>query len=197
MTAINRSIYRRHFPAIKLRDHKLFQALCALQMANKAVVNVSLQRALLYTIGIQVLPASIPDLTLLTGGGLNITDVPIDNRVREYPVCGVALMSSAPPRIKPRPEVTRQTSNTTSRDSSASLTVRLNSLDTFRSKNLARHSIAVYAADLSTLLLLCGDIEANPGPTAKDVEPLTQTHQQARVGIEKWDIPSNCIRFNY
>ena len=194
MTAINRSIYRRHFPAIKLRDHKLFQALCALQMANKAVVNISLPRALLYTVGLQVLPASIPDLTLLTGSGLNITDVLIDNRVRDFPVCGVPLMSSAPP---PLPEVTRQTSNTTSTASRASLAVRLNSLDMFRSKNLARHSIAVYAADLSTLLLLCGDIEANPGPTAKDVEPLTQTHQQARVGIEKWDIPSNCIRFNY
>ena len=38
--------------------------------------------------------------------------------------------------------------------------------------------------DLTTLLLLCGDVESNPGPTDDDVEPPPQNQQTDEVSSD-------------
>ncbi len=54
----------------------------------------------------------------------------------------------------------------------------------FSSEHQGRQNMYMYTADLSTLLQLCGDIESNPGPTDRNVEPPTQNQETDGVSIE-------------
>ncbi len=54
----------------------------------------------------------------------------------------------------------------------------------FSSEHQGRQNMYMYTADLSTLLRLCDDIESNPGPTDRDVDPPTQNQETDEVGIE-------------
>ena len=54
-------------------------------------------------------------------------------------------------------------------------------LDQFNLEYQARQNISMYTADLSRLLLLCGDIESNPGPTDRDEDSVTQNQQTDEV----------------
>ncbi len=137
-------------------------------MDNEALDNAGVERASLYTTGIQLLPTDNSDLTLLTGSGLYFTDVPDEKQGRGIMANGVGFMHS--------------TSGETNRHAVVSShTVYRPGSDWFRSEQMARQCIPVNAVDRSTLVLLCGDIESNPGPKDNDVEPPRQKQKTDAV----------------
>ncbi len=139
--------------------------------------DISLHIAVLGTTGIRLLPHVPVDsrnLALLTGTGLHITHVPANKQVREILIYDVAFMPSVSAETKQHPEVARQTDYRCGPDSRYSLMGQLDILDEFASEDGNRLKIFVYMADLRTLLLLCGDIESNPGPSNGDRKPQNQ-----------------------
>ncbi len=148
-------------------------------MGNKAWANASLHTADLYTTAIRVLPVDIQDLTLLTGTGLNINAVPAENNAREllmYDVAFMANVSCYTKLLHEHAEVTSQTLYRPGADSGNSSTRRSDILDEF---SLILDELTS-VPDLSTLLLLlCGDVESNPGPADSP-----QNQGTAKVGID-------------
>ncbi len=140
----------------------VFQDLCALRRVIKA--SDSLHTAVLYTTGILLVPVDSPDLTLLTG---TATQCPSDNQVRENLIHNLPSMTSV-----------------SDEDSKDSPSGEPDILDQLNSEHRGRQNISMYTADLSKLLLLCGDIESNPGPTDRDEDPVTENQQTDEVSTE-------------
>ncbi len=145
----------------------MFQALCALPVGKKESDNTRVQTADLYTTGKQVPPINMPGLS---GSDLHINDVTANNQAREVLVYDMVFFSGISSKIKPPSDVTRQTDYGPKVDTGDSSWRRSDITDEFTPGDRGEHSIPMYTADLSTLLLQCGDIESNPGPTDEDVK---------------------------
>ncbi len=157
-------------------------------MGKEALANTCLHTTDLYTTGIRILPVCSPDLTLLAGTtGLHITEVPAETQVREILMYDMAFMANVSCETKPcrkHAEITRQHLYRPGADSRNSSSGRSDILDEFRLNHGKRQIISIYTADLSTLLLLCGDIESNPGPANTGLKPPPRNRRRARVSID-------------
>ncbi len=150
-------------------------------MGNESLDKTSLQTAALYTTGIQLLPVNIPDLTLLIGTGLHITRIPAHSQVREVQVYDLVLMPIVSSESKAHSEITSQTDYTPTPRSRYSMVGPSNIIGEFILKD---SNNAMSTADLIMLLLMCGDIESNPGPADRDVDLPQQNRQMDRVRPE-------------
>ncbi len=134
--------------------------------------------------GVRVIPVDSPDLTPPTGTtAVHITHFPPDNQVRENLIHNVASVTSVSVEIVAYHEVTRQILSRPSEDS--------RDPPAGGPDIQARQNIPMYTADLSRLLLLCGDIESNPGPTDRGADCVTRNQQTDDVSVEI------CIFQNY
>ncbi len=149
-------------------------------MGNDSLDETSLQTSALYTTGIQLFPVNIPGLTLLIGTGLHITHVPTDSQVRRIPAYDGVLMPIVSSETKAHSEITIQTDYKPSPGSRYSMAGRSNIAGELILKD-SNNSMST--ADLSTLLLLCGDIESNPGPADRDVELPRENRQTGTVRL--------------
>ncbi len=123
------------------------------------------------TAGMRVFPVEIPDRILNIGSGLNISNIPSDSQVRAIVMRDVASMPNVFHEPKPYTEATRQADYKRSSNLSSAL-------DEF--------SLEEGDRDLRTLLLLCGDIESNPGPTDDDVGRPPQNQQTDEVSSDMY-----------
>ncbi len=167
-------------PRLYIYSELVFQALCALPVGTEHSDNTRVQTADLYTTGKHVHPINIQSVT---GTDLHITDAPTNNQTREILVHDRAIVSGVSTKTKTHPEGKRQSDYRPCADTGDSSWGRSDITDEFRSGDGHRgeHSISMYTADLSTLLLQCGDIEPNPGPTDEDVKPPHLNHKSSEV----------------
>ena len=165
-------------------------------MGNGALVNINPHTAAdLYTTGIRLLSVDIPDLTLLTGTGLHITEVPAENQVRELLMYDVAFMSNVSRETKPRSEhgeVTRQIVRSPGSDSRNSSAGLCDIVDEVSFDDGNRQNISTYTTDVRSLLLLCGDIESNPGPATTGLKPPPRNRRIARVSLDIFFFLQKC-----
>ena len=125
----------------------------------------------LYTTGFQVIPAQHAGVVIVAGTGLHIKP---HTKVRNFvlfdrPSCDI--YAEFKPYKEMREAVYRPGLDRTERSGIT---------DYSNQEDLNRQSVPVYAAyrnmpvtplytaDLKDLLLLCGDVESNPGPTERD-----------------------------
>ncbi len=66
-------------------------------------------------------------------------------------------------------------------------------LDYCNSEEREGQSISPYTADLSALLLLCGDVESNPGPTTTGEKPDPQSQQTEEVSTSDIRLHDCCL----
>ncbi len=149
-------------------------------MGDKAFNSTNLHTAVLHTTGIEVIPVGSPDLTPLTG---TTTQFPADNQVRENLIHNLSSMANVSVETMSYHGTTRQTLHSPSENSRDSPVGGPDIPDQFNSEYRARQNISMYTANVHRLLLLCGDIESNLGPTDRDGDPLTQNQQTDGVSV--------------
>ena len=146
-------------------------------MANKAL-DISLHTAVLYTAGTRPLPVDNADLAPLNGTtGPHIRHIPADNQVRENLMHNELSVASFSVETAACYGATRQNLNMPSEDIRDPPAGEPDKLDQFKSEHRVRQNISMYTTNLSRLLLLCGDIESNPGPSDRDGDSLTMNQE--------------------
>ncbi len=163
------------------KDNQLvFQVRCTQLIGMEAFDSTHLHTAACHTSGIRLLHVDNPDLTSVTGTTvLHITHFPADNQVRENLIHNVPSLASVSGGIVTYHGATKQTLSRPSEDSRDPPEGGQDILHQFNSEYNS-----MYMANLSSLLLLCGDVESNPGPTDRDEGPATQNLQTDEVSLE-------------
>ncbi len=137
----------------------------------------------------EVIPTLIRDLDIVTGIILHIGNLQPAKKVRDIfifdmPYLEVCTASSLCTEIT---SVMRGAMHTRERP---------DILDHCNSEERDGQSISPYTADLSALLLLCGDVESNPGPTTTGEKPHPQSQQTEEVSTCDLHLHKCCL-FEY